>query len=64
MTVTPLKWGKWPLLLAAALCLGVAVRILDGISDDGAASLAAIILTVAGSVLLGAFIHSQGKDDR
>ena len=50
------------MLLGAALCLGVAVRIFDTIDDDGAASLAALILTVAGSVLLGAFIYSQGKD--
>lgn len=55
-------WSRWPLLLGAALCLGVAVRILATIDDDGAASLSALILTVAGSVLLGAFIYSQGRD--
>lgn len=52
--------NRWPLLLGAALCIGVGVYLLTetGTAEDG--QFAAFALLLLGSMLVGAFIRDQG----
>lgn len=56
--------SRWPLMLGAATCIGIAVYILLRTDDPFDEIFAAIILIVIGSVLVGAFIADQREQSQ
>lgn len=58
--MNPNTWGRWPLLLGAVVCLAVAVTLFTQVQTAEGRVLAAFALVVLGSVLLGAFVYSEG----
>ncbi len=57
-----LDLDRWPLLLGAAICIGVGVWMLRQTGTQEDEQFAAFALLLVGAVLVGAFIRDQRSD--